>query len=253
MKVEGYRMSPREPVRIAASLNKCLGAYAAAAGAAGVGLLAAASPADAKVIYTSTYVKFTKPYLLDLNHDGIADFLLWNVGSCSSTACGQIFEAYGVVATNLVAATKPQYALALPAGAVIGPAVEFMGSVFLAEGGFVIRSSQDGPVIWDGEFANGGKGVRDRYIGLKFIIGGETHYGWARISVSIPNPKVLAFTPIMTGYAYETEPNKAITAGQTTGAEVVPAVAALNAPPAASLGLLARGAQALAIWRREEQ
>jgi hypothetical protein len=56
----------------------------------------------------------------------------------------------------------------------------------------------------------------------------------------------------LTGYAYETVPNKPIIAGQTKGsAETsVGPDAALTAP--APLGLLALGSHGLSIWRREE-
>jgi hypothetical protein len=107
--------------------------------------------------------------------------------------------------------------------------------------------------------ANDGKGVRDRYLGLKFSIRGETHYGWLRISVQIPNSKKNGFNAFITGYAYETEANTAIIAGQETGA--VEASSSMqpgspqpssSQPAQASLGMLARGAEGIAIWRREE-
>lgn len=54
------------------------------------------------------------------------------------------------------------------------------------------------------------------YLGLMFQIDGETHYGWALLSVGVvPNkakPQVLV-TPY--GYAYETTPGVPINAGQT--------------------------------------
>ena len=53
--------------------------YALAATAAGVGLLALAQLAEAKIIYTKTHHVIddhNRYYYLDLNHDGKADFLL---------------------------------------------------------------------------------------------------------------------------------------------------------------------------------
>jgi hypothetical protein len=55
--------------------------------------------------------------------------------------------------------------------------------------------------------------VNDRYLGVKFTINGETHYGWARLSVQAVPP--ITFTATLTGYAYETIRNKSISAGQT--------------------------------------
>jgi hypothetical protein len=61
----------------------------------------------------------------------------------------------------------------------------------------------------------------------------------------------------LTGCAYETVPNKPILAGQMSGSEVSSAIAPqeMLAPshPSATLGMLARGADHLAIWRRDEE
>jgi hypothetical protein len=48
------------------------------AGAAGVGMLALAPPVQAKIVYTPADVNFSRypPVTLDLNHDGIGDFVL---------------------------------------------------------------------------------------------------------------------------------------------------------------------------------
>jgi hypothetical protein len=58
------------------------------------------------------------------------------------------------------------------------------------------------------------------------------------------------------GYAYETIPGKAITAGATKGPEddAQPAAATTTSPTSApaTLGMLALGAPGLSIWRREE-
>jgi hypothetical protein len=60
----------------------------------------------------------------------------------------------------------------------------------------------------------------------------------------------------LTGYAYETIAGKAIKAGQTKSPDdtsIEASNASLNAPTpqAATLGMLALGAPALSIWRRE--
>jgi hypothetical protein len=100
--------------------------------------------------------------------------------------------------------------------------------------------------------------VKNRYLGLKFAITGKTHFGWARLNVSCnsANNKIKA---VLTGYAYETIPNKPIVTGKTKGPDDVSGVGQLDpaalrapAPQPASLGLLAMGAPALSIWRREE-
>ena len=82
--------------------------------------------------------------------------------------------------------------------------------------------------------------VTDRYLGLKFVVNGNTHYGWARLSVSSG-----FVTATLTGYAYETIPNKSIITGKTKGADIVTI-------QDASLGHLARGASAMQAWRVRE-
>lgn len=57
----------------------------------------------------------------------------------------------------------------------------------------------------------------DKYLGLRFEIGGETHYGWARLSVyNIPGVGDYPNTGwAITGYAYEETANTSILAGDT--------------------------------------
>ena len=59
--------------------------------------------------------------------------------------------------------------------------------------------------------------VKNRYLGFKFQIKGKIHYGWARLNVTGSGLGTIVAT--MTGYAYETIPNKAIVAGRTKGTE----------------------------------
>jgi len=67
---------------------------------------------------------------------------------------------------------------------------------------------------------NGGKGVKNRYLGLKFKAGGRFHFGWARISVKRA-PPLLRVTAVLSGYAYETVPGKPIIAGKTKSPDVI--------------------------------
>ena len=71
-------MKSRQKVTLRESLSKRLGGYAAAAGTAGIGLLATAQPASADIIYTPANVSMVPgtPTIvpIDINHDGAADF-----------------------------------------------------------------------------------------------------------------------------------------------------------------------------------
>jgi len=57
---------------------------------------------------------------------------------------------------------------------------------------------------------------------LKFQINGQTHFGWARMTVNLSLRRPMQV--LLTGYAYETNPNTPIIAGQQEGeAGVAPA------------------------------
>jgi hypothetical protein len=88
------------------------------------------------------------------------------------------------------------------------------------------------------------RNVTDRYLGLKFKIHGNYHYGWARLTTKFVNHYTVEAT--LTGYAYETIPNKPIITGETKGRDVVTV-------QHASLGHLAHGAAAIPGWRRRDQ
>lgn len=86
-----------------------------------------------------------------------------------------------------------------------------------------------------GAWVGTGKGVTDRYLGLKFVVRGEVHYGWARLSVTLGHYRQFDdVSGTLTGYAYETVPDKPIIAGQITGPDVI------TVPPE-TLGGLALG------------
>ena len=89
----------------------------------------------------------------------------------------------------------------------------------------------------------------NKYLGLKFLIDGEVHYGWARLTV------MKRYTTV-TGYAYETVANQPIRAGAESGADeaaaAYPAQLAEPVSPMATLAMMARGADGLVLWRREE-
>jgi hypothetical protein len=90
--------------------------------------------------------------------------------------------------------------------------------------------------------------VTNRYLGVKFVIAGTTHFGWVRMTTS------KTANPVITGYAYETIPNVSIKDGAISGPTVRAAESNLLAPThePTSLGLLALGAPGLAAWPREE-
>jgi hypothetical protein len=86
--------------------------------------------------------------------------------------------------------------------------------------------------------------VKNRHLGLRFTIKGKIHCGWARRTTT-----GCPLSAILTGYAYETIPNKPIMTGKTKGPDEVdnsvevanPATLTAPTPRPASLGLLAFG------------
>jgi len=226
--------------------------YALAAGAAGVGVLALSPAAEAKIIYTPAHVSILGPrglYALDLNHDGIVDFNITNTTNYNTDQAFWNLFAKGptgnAVVGTFVYRGFPANARAIIQGSQIGPAEKFFqGDAKLAS--FYFGGGGDSA---HGNWVN----VTNRYLGVKFQIGGQTHYGWARLTVKVVNNPINIFATL-TGYAYETVPNTPIAAGKTSGpnAEEISEAFSAPSPEQATLGLLALGSPALSIWRREE-
>jgi hypothetical protein len=243
---------PRKTARISDSLHRQLNVYALAASAAGVSLLTLAPPSEAKIVYTATHrvISPGKSYDLDLNHDGITDFTLLN--HHMSTTSGFQASFYAEPGPGNAVQGHVRFgrnsAFALDRGARIGSKRPFPpGRASLAYSTFFLTTGHHG-----GSWFN----ATNRFLGLKFKIRGRTHYGWARLSITV-NSKI---SGTLTGYAYETIPGKGIVAGQTEGMDdrnIERPDAALTTPVPDSLqpttlGALAMGALGLSIWRRED-
>jgi hypothetical protein len=236
----------RTPASLSDSTNRKLNMYALAASAAGVGVLACTQPAEAKIVYTPTWVEIApnSKIGLDLNHDGIADFSLSN----HQTSYG--FDKFTVVTFSDAVWGAGTHASALRAGVRIGPKGRFQPTHSLMAthrvhcGSSYCTSRTAGP--WDN--------VTRRYLGLKFSVKGKVHYGWARLDVTITEHGIFA---ALTGYAYETVPNTAIVTGKTNGPDEPagssssnPKSLSIPGPQPVTLGLLAQGARGLDIWRK---
>jgi hypothetical protein len=252
-------------VALSDSLNHHLNMYAVAAGAAGVGMLALAQPADAKVVYTPANKHIAIPYgplYIDLNHDGINDFEISvrNGGSSGfSTVAMYVFGANRTTSNAIWKGKGTCFntcASALPAGVRVGGTNNFSKNANDMANIFAIFSGGRWVYGYRWPWAKGGNGVIDRYLGLKFSVGGEIHYGWARFNVKVHLPRgAQNIYATLTGYAYETVPNRPIVTGATSSSvnEDEAPQASLRTPetPPTSLGLLALGAPGLEIWRRE--
>jgi hypothetical protein len=220
----------RKTIKISDPLNRQLNTYALVASAAGVSVLALAGASEAKVVYTETHqvTRARVPLYIDLNHDGINDFVLRTTYYAgSSRFVGLDASGYRNI-NNAVAGRRFSHsgyffsaASALPAGARIGPKRKFpVHHPFMAVERFNgVRTSQYSDL---GPWVGKGTGVMNRYLGLKFVVHGKVHYGWARLSVTLGHHRQYDdVSGTLTGYAYETIPNKAIITGKTKGQDVI--------------------------------
>jgi hypothetical protein len=232
--------SPRAAFQFGSSLHHNLNAYALGAAAAGVTALAATPPAAAEVIFTPAHEKVTLNgrLNLDLNHDGIVDFLFANFYG-STTGVGDRLYLEPINSFNGAVQGIPNVrafpAAALPAGVVVGPHETFgFGSQQMA---YASRSADSIGGSW--------KRAKNRFLGLRFQINGHIHFGWARLTVGADAGKdIVAAT--LTGYAYETVAGRPIVTGQTQGTfEDTSSTPSEDQPSSTNLGQLALGSRGL--------
>jgi hypothetical protein len=233
----------RKLTQLNSNTEKKLLGYAALAGASGVGILALVQPAEAEVVFTPTHQTLGEFHLLDLNGDGIADFSFEAYFSSTLTQGRVNLRVYGIAKTNQILGERHHnigVASALPSGAEVGPNAKFAASNTLMGAATFFPSKTD----YFGPWAPKGGQRKDRFLGLKFVIDGQIHYGWARFNVRIRPPNKGILEAVLTGYAYETDVNTPLETGQTSGPE-----SAETRP--GTLGQLALGAPGLVPWRRE--
>jgi hypothetical protein len=180
------------------SLDKRLLGYVAAAGAAGVGMLALTQSAEAKVVYTATNRSITSGSRLDLNNDNIPDYAFHGpfafCGTCS------YLNVFAIKFNKFMSSAQP-----LAAGISVGPGGKFRGR----EDEMIFWCTCSGNPGTDGPWL----GIQNEYMGFEFNIKGGAHFGWARFSVTDKGAITL------TGYAYETVSLKPIVTGNTGGDE----------------------------------
>ena len=239
-------------------IDEHMNLYSAAAMAAGVSMLALAQPAEGSVVIT--HVNIPVPTVsshglansafvpIDINADGVNDFSFENY-YFTYHSFHHTIRVVPLTGGRAVVTGKSLFygtAAALPWGQRIGPSANFSAAgVDNIEGSF-----------YNGNFGNwGGNKTAAQYLGVRFPINGQIHYGWVRLEITTPfvTGKIVAF-------AYETVPNRPIKAGALKGqaaAEPVPAPSHMNVPSqrmqGPSLGMLALGTDGLAIWRRKEE
>lgn len=192
-----------------------MNAYAAAAGT-----IALAGAADAQIVYTDinpdTVIHDSLIYVLDFDNNGQPELQFQTVTSSASSGTAQLAEVLVLGnATNAVIGSL--YAVSYPfpsamnngdsinvsntgwQNAAINGGVQYLGAVY---GSYTYAN-------WLGQ--------NDKYMGVRFSIGANTHYGWVRLSVSAG-----ADTITIKDYAYQTLPGVGLTAGQLVGIPTAP-------------------------------
>lgn len=249
------KVSPIATTAFPKTFDERIKIYTVAAAATGVSILALGQASNAEVLVTRRTIPLTPvanvpiSVSVDLNRDGIPDFSfsIDNYFVESRSVRISISPLQGGAVLGAPAERAPFYASALVRGAKIGPSARFSSKGFAeVEKSFLpytpsqyVRNLYGD---WGGNQAN-------RYLGVKFLIKGQTHYGWVRLSV---NSASYPMSATITGYAYETIPNKPIVAGVAPASSGDVAQAKIQPSGDPSLGMLAVGAAGLTAWRRRE-
>ncbi len=185
------------------SLQSKLKKYGTAAAA--VSMVAGVSDADAQVMYTDvnpdqTFTNNGDSYNLDLNGDATIDFTINLTVSSGVYKVGITNAGSNQNMGSGSTAAGWNYPLALSYGASIGSAGPWQSGASNASALFSYYGSSSTYGLWGG--------ATDKYLGLKFDIGGNTHYGWARLDVAANGS---SFT--IKDYAYESTADSNIVAG----------------------------------------
>ncbi|MBK7107813.1 MAG: T9SS type A sorting domain-containing protein [Chitinophagales bacterium] len=195
--------------------NLKLAAYSAMAGA--FALTGAAASAQTEIIYTDiddVTLNFGEFSVLDIDDNGALDFYFEAYGNTATTApewswvklFGYLPTAsYGNANNQFVGYVGPAlpYGSALNEGSAIDSGASFIGTNAYGNVGF-LGSIYSGATY--GPFAN----QTDKYLGIRFDIDGELHYGWIRMDVSVGPVSVT-----IKDYAYRLGADEGIDAGQT--------------------------------------
>jgi hypothetical protein len=200
-----------------------------AASAAGVSVLAASQPAQAQIVYTPANQQLgpNQKLSIDFNHDGLADLIIReSPNQCCGLYSGNSVRALPHSGGGVKQGYGEGFAQALSEGAKIGP-----GAFFLPKRAII---EQTYSIYYRGSWLSEGTSY---YLGVRFPIDGKMHYGWARLEVT------WGIDVQLSGYAYETQADKPINAGQTGSDENMnfPGDSRARSDREASLGALALG------------
>lgn len=172
--------------------------------------IAGVADANGQIAYTDVtpdYDGFNTLYQLDLDGDTVTDFFIFTGSYGSSPVNAVAIDAVETSNSFLGSAPGPyEYPFALNSGDPIssGQATWFEGAANGVAGTLNYTS------CYNGIGSSNWCGVVDKYLGLRFKIGTDTHYGWVRLDVD-----AAGMNWTLKDYAYNTVPNEPINAGQT--------------------------------------
>jgi len=209
--------------------------------AAAAGVIASVPSAAAQVIYTKADLKLNEGLLsVDLNHDGISEIKFRDFQFYGTRQDVFATLSANPGANSSVAVLTPHFAgsassvAAVSYGFPVGPNspksfVNVRPNMRMAVGYLGYYSARTYG-NWVGQV--------DKFVGLRFKIQGQTHYGWMRLTVHAGSPSLpLKGSSVIlkiTGYAYEATADKGIAAGDRGPSD--------GAQAAGSLGRLSLGA-----------
>ena len=208
------KLTSRSPIPLSSSMEGHLKKYAIAA--AGLGFLTLANAADGQVVYTPARMDVSNgDFFLDLNCGPSIQYWLADVLETSTYGGTRELALNGSTYASVLEDSKGPALLAK--GASIGPGQNFVNAfqkerVMASAYHIIYYFSYNGV---GGNWANAQNG----YLGLKFNIQGQAHYGWAEFSVKaqVDRRRVQHIDARLLGYAYEATPNVPITAGDKSG------------------------------------
>lgn len=187
------------------NLHSRISKYTAVAGA-----VVSAAGAQAQVVYTDVNPDYSHDapqnngfaaYPLDLNNDQTVDFVVASRDTVTPNAHVRLTFAAPYGAGNAVAGETPSaydYALALDINTMVDSTLNWIAATNTMA--YNVDSANPYNENWNG--------VTDKYLGLQFVVGGNTHYGWARL-----DSYAIGDSIVVKDYAYEATPNAGIMTG----------------------------------------
>ena len=198
-------------------IQKKLSKYSSVTGA----FVLVASSANAAVIYTDVNPDVTVigsgTYNLDLNNDLTADFSI-EVSSSSFGSTSRIRNLYagriGYSGNNAVARNASYYGALLNTNVSVNASLAWAPYRQTLARSYFRSSSYSGSMYTYSSMNGPWLNATDKFIGLRFEIAGQTHYGWARLDTRLDSTGG-EFT--IKDYAYESFSGVGILTGDTGG------------------------------------